>query len=149
MRINGAALFSLALAAVAGFAAFAAAGWPFKAALFPLVLSIPLCALAITQLVLEVRGKPHQAGEAPSPGDGRRIAAIFAWMAVFIVLVVVAGFPAAVPVFILSYLLTHRVAGPVLAIAVTAAAWGLFHLLFVRLLHFPFETGLIQEWLAK
>jgi hypothetical protein len=149
VRISGAALFSLALAGVAGYAAFAAAGWPFKAALFPLVLSIPLCVLAIVQLVLEIRGKAEETGEAPGPGGGRRIAAVFAWMVAFIVLVLLAGFPVAVPVFVLSYLLVHRAAGPGLAIAVTAAAWVLFHLLFVRLLHFPFETGLIQEWLAR
>ena len=54
-----------------------------------------------------------------------------------------------VPVFVLSYLLVNRAASPGLAITLTVAAWGLFHLLFQRLLHFPFETGLIQEWLAK
>ena len=149
MRVSGAALFSLALAALAGYAVFAAASWPFKAALFPLALGIPLCALAIVQLVLEVRGMAEAAGEAPPPGGGRRIAAVFAWMGAFIALVLVAGFPVAVPVFVLSYLLVHRAAGAGLAVAITAAAWGLFHLLFVRLLHFPFETGLIQEWLAR
>ena len=149
MRISGAAIFSAALAALGGYAAFAASGWPFKAALFPLVLGIPLCALAIAQLVLELRGKAEGSGEAPAPGDGRRVAAVFAWMVAFIVLVLLAGFPIAVPVFVLSYLLVHRIAGPGFAIVLTVAAWGLFHLLFERLLHFPFETGLIQEWLAR
>lgn len=149
MRVSSAALFALGLAALAAYAAIAAAAWPFKAALFPLVLSIPLCALALLQLVIELRGKAKQDGEVPAPGSGRRIAAVFAWMVVFILLVLLAGFPIAVPVFILSYLLAHRAAGPVLAITLSAAAWGAFHLLFERLLHFPFETGLIQEWLAK
>ena len=53
------------------------------------------------------------------------------------------GFPLAVPLFIFAYL---RVAGRepwLLSIALAAAAWGIFYLLFQRLLHFPFEAGLL------
>jgi hypothetical protein len=149
MRISSAALFALALAALAAFAAVSAAAWPFKAALFPLVLSIPLCVLALLQFVLELRGTPGEPAVAPAPGSGRRTAAVFAWMAAFIVLVLLAGFPLTVPVFVLSYLLVHRAAGLGAALVATAVAWGVFHLLFERLLHFPFETGLIQDWLGK
>lgn len=147
MRISGAALFSLGLAALGAYAAFAAAGWPFKAALFPLVLGIPLCALSLVQFVLELRGKAEQVAEASDPV--RVVAGIFAWMAAFIALVLLAGFPLAAPVFVLAYLLVHRAASPAAGVVLAATAWGLFHLLFERLLHFPFETGLIQDWLGK
>lgn len=147
MRVSGAALFSLALAAVAGYAVFAAMAWPFKAALFPLVLGIPLAVLALIQLILDLRGA-GQAAEPAANASGRRTAGVFAWMAAFIVLVMLAGFPVAVPLFVFSYLVMQSAAGWGLSIALTAAAWGVFHVLFERVLHFPFEAGLIQTWLG-
>jgi hypothetical protein len=146
VRISGPAIFSLGVAALGGYATFAAAGWPLKAKLFPLVLGIPLCALGLVQLVFELRAK--QDPSAP-PEATRRVAAVFAWMVAFILLVLLAGFPMAVPVFVLAYLIVHRAASIAAALLITAAAWGAFHLLFQRLLHFPFESGLIQDWLAK
>ena len=147
MRVSGAALFSLGLAALGAYAALAAAGWPFKAAFFPLVLGIPLCALSLVQFALELSGKAEPTAEVAGPV--RVVAGIFAWMALFIALVLLAGFPLAAPVFVLAYLLVHRAASPAVGVVLAATAWGLFHLLFERLLHFPFDTGLIQDWLGK
>ena len=158
MRISGAAVFSLFLAAVAAYAVLAAWSWPLKAKLFPLAIGIPLLVLALTQLVLELRGKA-QAGEGlamdrthtaevPAKTALRRTAVIFGWMTAFVVLVLLLGFSLAVPVFVFSYLVTQSSAGWGLAIALTAAAWAFFHGLFERLLHFPFETGLLQTWLG-
>ena len=139
MRLSGAALFSLGLAVVAGYAVYAALRWPPKAALFPLVMGIPLLVLALAQLVVELRSRP-----APRPEYARALA-VFAWMAAFIVLVLLAGFPVAVPVFVLCYLVIAG-EGWFLSVTLAAAAWGAFHLLFQRLLHFPFEGGLIGGW---
>lgn len=143
MRVSGAALFSLALALVAGYAVFAAWSFPDKAALFPLVIGIPLFALALAQLVLQLRSP-----ETPAEADTRRALAAFGWMAGFIVLVVLAGFPTAVPIFVFLYLMTQGAAGWGQAIALSAAAWGAFHLLFERLLSFPFDGGLVRAWLG-
>jgi hypothetical protein len=60
--------------------------------------------------------------------------------------VLFAGFPIAVPLFVFSYLVMESREGVGLSIALAAAAWGAFHLLFERLLHFPFEAGLIRSW---
>jgi hypothetical protein len=139
VRLSGAALFSLGLAVVAGYAVYAALRWPPKAALFPLVMGIPLLVLALVQLVVELRSPP-----APKAEHARALA-VFAWMAAFIVLVLLAGFPVAVPVFALSYLVIAG-EGWILSVTLTAVAWGAFHLLFQRLLHFPFEGGLISSW---
>jgi len=51
-----------------------------------------------------------------------------------------------VPIFVFSYLVMESRERWGLSIALAAAAWGVFHLLFERLLHFPFETGLITDW---
>jgi hypothetical protein len=140
MRLSGAALFSGALAAAAAYAVLTALKWPAKAALFPLTMGIPLLVLALAQTVVDLRDPPMI--DAP----GRRGLAVFAWMGGFIALVLMAGFPAAVPIFVFSYLMTETRERWWLAIALALAAWGFFHLLFERLLHFPFEPGLIQEW---
>lgn len=140
MRASGAAVFSAALAAAAAYAVFTALRWPPKAALFPLVMGIPLLVLALAQMVIELR-EPQRV-EGP-PGAGWAALAILAWMAAFIAAVLLIGFPLAVPLLIFSYL---RVAGREswpLSIALAAAAWGIFHLLFQKLLHFPFEAGLL------
>lgn len=158
MRISGGALFSFFLAAAAAYAVVAAWAWPLKAKLFPIVMGIPLLVLALAQLFLELRGKVEarkepamdlaHSDEVPPDVAFRRTAAIFGWMAAFVLLVLLLGFSLAVPVFVFSYLITQSSAGWALAIALTAAAWGFFHGLFERLLRFPFETGLVQTWLG-
>jgi hypothetical protein len=62
---NGRILFCLFLIAVAAFAVWAAVGWTFKAKLFPLTVSVPLIILAVTQLLMEIRGKGESA-EGPA-----------------------------------------------------------------------------------
>ena len=143
MRLSGAAVFSLALAAVAAYAVYAALRWPPKAALFPLTMGIPLLVLALAQTLVELRDP--SAGAQP-PLARRRTLTMFAWMGTFIVLVVLAGFPIAVPLFVFSYLVMESREGVGLSVALAAAAWGVFHLLFERLLHFPFDAGLIGSW---
>ena len=100
MRCSGAALFSAALAAVAAFAVYTALRWPPKAALFPLVMGIPLLVLAVAQLLVDLRERPAAAPESA------RAWGILAWMVAFILLVLLLGFPIAVPVFVLAYLVT-------------------------------------------
>jgi hypothetical protein len=149
VRISGQAIFSLTLAAVAAYAVVAALAWPLKAALFPLVMGIPLLALALAQVGLDLRDARQPADADPegsrtrSESARRRTLAIFAWMAAFIVLVLLAGFPIAVPLFVFCYLVMQSRAGWGLSIALAAAAWGFFHVVFERLLHFPFEAGLL------
>jgi len=144
VRLSGGAVFSFGLAAAAAYAVYAALGWPSKAALFPLTMGIPLLALAAVQTVIELRAAP--APEGPDTAR-RRVLWVFAWMGAFIVLVLLAGFPITVPIFVFLYLVLESREKPGLSIALAAAAWGAFHLLFVRLLHFPFEDGLIKSWI--
>jgi hypothetical protein len=139
-RLSGAALFSLAMALVAAYAVYSALRWPPKAALFPLTMGIPLLVLAVAQTVVELRDPPP-----PAAALGK-VLGVFAWMAAFIALVLVAGFPIAVPLFVFLYLVLESRERLVLSIVLAAAAWGVFHLLFERVLHFPFEAGLIRTW---
>lgn len=140
MRLSGAALFSLGLAMLAAYAVYAALRWPPKAALFPLVMGIPLLVLALAQTLVDLR-------DPPVGGAGlARVLAVFAWMGVFIALVLLAGFPIAVPLFVFFYLVVESREKLALSLGLAAAAWGAFHVLFERVLHFPFEAGLVREW---
>jgi hypothetical protein len=158
MRFSGRALFSLVLLAVAGFAVASAWRWPVKAALFPLAVGIPLAALAALQLVLDLRGPGGtRAGpavdlefsaEVPDAVARRRAAMIFAWIAAFIALVFLVGFPVAVPLFMLGYLTWQGDAGWRVSLALTAAGWGFFYGVFQWLLRLPFEPGWVQTRLG-
>jgi hypothetical protein len=143
-RLSGGAIFSLALVAVAAYAVYTALRWPPKAALFPLTMGIPLLVLALAQTLVELRDPSARAQPTLAR---RRTLTVFAWMGTFIVLVALAGFPFAVPLFVFLYLLLESREGWGLSAALAAAAWGVFHLLFERLLHFPFDAGLIRSWL--
>ena len=143
MRVSGSALFAAGLAALAAYAVYAALRWPPKAALFPLTMGIPLLVLALATAVAELRDPEAQGESTASHGWP---VSVFAWMATFIVLVLLAGFPIAVPLFVFSYLVLESRERLGVAAVLAAAAWGAFHLLFERLLHFPFEAGLIQDW---
>jgi hypothetical protein len=142
VRINGAALFSVALAAIAAYAVYTALKWPPKAALFPLTMGIPLLVLGLVQTLIALRdAPPREAGSVAR----RRTLVVFAWMGFFIALVLLVGFPIAVPVFVFSYLALDSRERWILSLALAAAAWGFFHLVFERLLHFPFEAGLLLQ----
>ena len=158
MRISTPLLFSFFLAALAAFAIGSAWSWPLKAQLFPLVTAIPLLVLALAQLYLDLRGKAEPASgpavdlapstEVPATIARRRTLQTFAWMAGFIALVFLIGFPPAVPLFVFCYLMLQSAAGWWRSLALTAAAWGFFYGLFERLLRFPFGAGVIQTWLG-
>ena len=143
MRISGRALFALFVAGVAGYAIFAARAWPVKAALFPLVMAIPLVVLALVELGIELRGA---AAEVKPPE--RRVGVTFAWMGAFVLLVLLIGFPLTVPVWIFAHLVIDGAVGRLRAGLLAGAGWAVFHGLFERLLRFPFEPGLVQTWLG-
>jgi hypothetical protein len=122
----------------------AAWSWPPKAALFPLVTGVPLLALALVQLALQLR-----APELPVTRDRRRTLLTFGWMAAFVLLVFLAGFPSAIPLFVFAYLLVQGAAGWLRATVLAAAAWSAFHVLFERVLRLSFDGGLLGGWLGS
>lgn len=138
MRISGAAAFSAGLAVVAAYAVLTALRWPPKAALFPLVMGIPLAVLALAQMVMDWRTvRPPE----DAPQNTRAALGVLAWMAGFIALVFLLGFPLAVPIFIFGYLTIAGREPWFLSIVLALIAWVAFYLLFQRLLHFPFDPG--------
>jgi hypothetical protein len=158
MEKKGDLLFSIFLILVAGYAALSASQWSFKTGFFPLVIAIPLIVLTIVHLVLEFFGGAEKANgpavEAEFTMDvepavaRRRAIETFSWIAGFILLVFLLGFPLAVPLFMISYLTIQSRTGWLQSTVLTAGAWGFFYFLFQRLLNLQFETGVIQTWMG-
>lgn len=155
---KGRILFCIFLIGVAAYAIRAASGWTFKAQLFPLTVGIPLLTLAAVQLLMELLGKAESAGgpavdlefsaDVPPEVARRRVIGAFLWVAGFILLVYLLGFPLAVPIFMFSYLSTQSRVGFLLSLGLTVATWLFFYGLFQRLIHLSFEDGLIQTLLG-
>ncbi len=155
---KGRILFGLFLIVVGAYAVHSALGWSFKTALFPLSVSIPLIILTAAQLLLDLFGKAETAGgpaidlelaaDVPPDVARRRVIGMFFWVAGFILLVFLLGFPIAVPLFIFCYLRLQSHESWWLSLSLTAFAWGFFYGIFERLIHLRFEDGLLQTWLG-
>ncbi|HZA55294.1 MAG TPA: tripartite tricarboxylate transporter TctB family protein, partial [Candidatus Udaeobacter sp.] len=125
---------------------------------FPLVVAIPLVILALTDLLFEYLGISEKAtgpavetefsNEVPPEVARRRVVAMFSWIAGFIVAVYLVGFPAAIPPFIFLYLKVQSQVNWLRSIALTATAWGFFHVVFQRIVQLQFESGVIQSWMG-
>ena len=144
---------SLATACVAGYALYVSWSWPFRTALFPRVIALPILCLALIELALSVWGSERereghavdfQLTETVEPALARkRTIAIIIWTLGFLALILLVGFPLAVPIFVFAYL---KIAGRetwTLAIVLTAMSWLFMEGLFNRFLHIPFAEGWI------
>jgi len=151
--LNSRSFLALAGGMIAGYALYASLHWPFKTALFPRVVGIPLLALSLFELVLCMAGvEPEREGHAVdfelakdiAPGLARRrTVAIFSWIFGFFVLILLCGFPLAVPLFVFLYLRLAGKHGWVLTLLLTLLSWFTMEGLFNRLLHLPFPDGWI------
>jgi hypothetical protein len=158
MKSKGHLYFSAFLLLVSGYAIFAASRWSFKTGFFPLAIAIPLLVLVLIHLYLESFGTPEVSkgptveadfsGEVPDDIARRRVVTIFSWIAAFILCVYLIGFPLTVPLFIFFYLKLQSQVSWIHSLALTAITWGLFYILFQRLVHIQFEAGAIQTWLG-
>jgi Tripartite tricarboxylate transporter TctB family len=155
---RGSVIFCVFLMAVAACAIVLARGWAFKAALFPLSVSVPLFVLATVQLSVVIFGNPETSGSAEMDVDfstdvapdvvRRRVLGIFAWIVAFIALVYLLGFPPTVPLFIFLYLRFQSAVSWLSSVIAAAITWACFHMLFQSLVHIQFEPGAIQTWLG-
>ena len=150
---------SLALSAlimiVSGYGVVAATAWPWKAALFPLVIGIPLFALAAAEALWTLFGTDPANDEARdfqlSMGKDtlRRTLTAAGWIFAFFAAIVLLGFPIAVPLFVFLYLKLQGREGWGISIAITLGTWAVFYGLFDLLLHLPFPAGWLFEWFGS
>jgi hypothetical protein len=78
----------------------------------------------------------------------RRTAIAVAWIGGFFVLILLLGFPIAVPLLVFAYLKLQGKETWTFSAAFTLALWAAFYGLFDQLLHLPFPAGWVFEWLG-
>ena len=143
---------SVGIMIMSAYGVIAATAWPWKAALFPLAIGIPLFCLAAAEALWVLLGKKETKTEAKdfqlSTGEGslRRTAIAFGWMLGFFAAIVLLGFHIAVPLFLVLYLKLQGREGWPVTIVLTLAVWGVFYGLFEMLLHLPFPAGWLFTW---
>lgn len=149
MHNKSSLILAVGIMLVSGYGIVTAWGWPVKAALFPLVIGIPLFCLAAAEALWLLFGAAEAKVEAaefqlsthlPANEARRRTLGAAGWILGFFAAIVLLGFPVAVPLYVLLYLKLHG-EGWLLSIAMTAAVWAVFYGLFDLLLHLPFPAG--------
>ena len=137
---------SVLVMVLSGYAVFAATGWPWKAALFPLATGVPLFCLAAAELLWACLGSEEKRDSmelalSTDALGARRITLAGGWMLAFFAAIVLLGFMIAVPLFLFLYLKLQAGEGWTLSIGLTAAVFAAFYGLFEALLHLPFPAG--------
>jgi Tripartite tricarboxylate transporter TctB family len=149
-------ILGVAIMIASGWGIFAATAWPAKAALFPLVIAIPLFCLAAAEVLWTLLGSAPPAAAAdfklsadlPRELALRRTAVAGGWIVALLAAIVLLGFVVAVPLFVFLYLRLQGKEGWVFSAVFTAVVWGIFYGLFDLLLHLPFPAGWVQEWVG-
>ena len=147
-------ILGVAIMLASGAAVVIAMGWPWKAALFPIAIGIPVFCMAAAEVVWGLfssaaRGDVPDfqlSAHLPAGISVRRALAVVAWMLGFFAAIVLAGFPLAVPLLVFCYVKLLGREGWGLSLGLAAGVWGIFYAVFDRLLHLPFPAGWILVW---
>lgn len=156
MHNKASLVLGVAIMIGSGCAVFVASGWPWKAALFPIVIGIPVFCLAAAEVLWVILGSAsaspamdlRMSSDLPARIIARRTLQAAAWMIGFFAAIALTGFPVAVPLFVFLYLRLQGRESWWKSLAFSALVWGCFYGIFDRLLHLPFPAGWIQGWLG-
>ena len=158
MKLSGRAWMSLAIMFVAGGVIISAVGWPFKTALFPIVVGIPLFILSTIQFLRSafLGGKGHikeatidfKLSEMEDKAlEKKRTINICLWILGFFFMLLLIGFPIAVPLFVFLYMKLQGKEKWGSSLLLTFIAWASFYGLFVKFCDVPFMEGWVQQGL--
>ena len=158
MRVSGKLLMSLCLMAVAVGVMITAMKWPFRTALFPLMVSISLFMGALADCLLDLFGSKEvvskqgivdfQLSDDIDPAIAtRRTLVAFAWIIGFFFLILLLGFSVALPLMVFLFLKVQTKERWGVSLLLTGSALVFFNGLFVWFLNIPFPAGWIFEGL--
>lgn len=156
-RVSWGTMFTGALVVVLAWALWMSRGFGVRAGLFPWAIGCPVLALAIVQLVFDLRGRGGSHGmvsvgteeEALPPGvTYRRTASIASWTLGFFGALWLLGISIAVPAMTFLYLKVGAGERWPISLVVTAGLWLFLYGLFMYALQIPFPEGLLFGWLG-
>ena len=153
IRYSGRHVMSFCLAAISVGVVITALKWPFKTALFPVIIGASVFFLSLAELLMslfEKEGAAKQSAmdfklseDVDKAVAVRRTGLTFGWIFAFFILILFFGFNIAVPLFVLLYLkIQGRERWPI-SIILTVGSWFFFWGLFVWLLDTPMPDGWI------
>lgn len=151
MKGEGLAFTAFVGCVMAG-ALWLARDWPIRASIGVLVLGGVGVILALWQFILELRSQEstqkRSAFEAPTVKTEARWGnvEIWLWIVGFYFLILLVGFPVAVPLFVLAYAKAYRASWS-LAGCLSLIAWGFVYGVFEKILHVPWPTPLLYSLL--
>ena len=161
IKYSGKMWISVSLMLIGVTTASMAVKWPFRTALFPVLIGGCVFVMALADLLLGLFGKEDDSSqgalgtkltdttETVDPKTAfRRTLVMFAWIFGFFLMIVFLGFTIAVPLMVFLYLKVQSREGWGLTLILTGATLIFFYGLFVWLLETPFPEGWIIRWLA-
>jgi hypothetical protein len=157
MKLTGKHFMSLGLLLFTAYIVITALKWPFKTALFPVAIGIPVFLMALAVFLLDLFGK-EKSGESKTLDfklsesedeelTQKRTIDIFLWILGWFLVIQLIGFSLSVPVCFIAFLRFRGKESWKLTIILTAVAWASFYGLFIWLLDTPFMDGWIQRGL--
>lgn len=156
ISFSGKHLMYIFMMVIAGGAVIISLKWPFKTALFPLIIGIPVFFLSFAELLMSLFERKG-VGAKQSTLDFkfsedidqtiaiRRALLISTWIIGFFILILFLGFPIGTPLFVLLYLKLQGKEKWGISIIMAASVLVFFYGLFIRLLHVSFREG----WVIK
>jgi TctA family transporter len=156
LRLNWPAAFSLFIVVVFACALWKSRTFPFTTGFFPWVIGFPVLALALFQLIMDMKGKggtgdpdmlPEAHPDLPENVVNRRTAITFAWIFAWFAGIWLFGFTIGAPLCTFIQLkFGEREKWP-LSLILTFIAWAFLYIVFERLLYVPFPEGELFVWL--
>ena len=159
MRFKAKYVMNLSMVIIAVGVIMTSLRWPFKTALFPILVSIFLLIGAIADLLLNLLEKNGKGENDMAAADFKlsddidpaiarhRTLLAFGWVIGFFVLILLLGFPIAIPVMFFFFLKCQARERWITSLLLTGGALGFFLGLFVWLLNTPFQPGWIFDGL--
>ena len=152
-------LFSLLVLVFFGYLVWEAQEWRLQARLYPLAIGIPMIALAVINIVEELRG-PKKEAASNTPVDFqltqtvepavavRRTLNMLSWIVGFLAGIWVLGFSITIAGMTFGFLKIQNKEGWRMSLVLTASAWLVYYVVFERTLLLPFPEGQIFRWLG-
>ncbi|MGH7795818.1 MAG: tripartite tricarboxylate transporter TctB family protein [Candidatus Binatia bacterium] len=149
MKGEGLAFTAFVGCVMAG-ALWVARDWPVRASIGVLTLGSVGVILALWQFMLDLRSKKttqeRSAFEIPTVETETKWGnvEIWSWIVGFYSLILLVGFPVAVPLFVLAYGKAYGASWR-LAACLSVLAWGFVYGVFEKILHVPWPTPFIHS----
>lgn len=143
--LNGRVLTALAILLIFLSMLLMALGFPPKARLLPLLVSVPGSLLAVVQLLSEIRTIDSDMPDRECAAAERHM---FFWIAMFFAGILLFGFNLAAPVLVFAFLLLGRRESLTIASVSAVATWGVLYGFFEVGFELPLFSGLLMEWLT-